>query len=169
MNAMEMLHRHVPGIMTAALEADTYCEMICDGFHLHPALIRLLLKIKGTDKMIAVTDSLMAAGCIDGFYTLGKNTIVVENGDAKLLNGIRAGSTLTLDKALRNLEKFTKRPINELISLVSTNALEMLGLTKQRGKIKTNFIADITAINKNTEVVFTIANGQIMYSKDRNV
>lgn len=66
MNAMKMLHMHDPGILSAALEGDTYAEMICDGYHLHPPIIRVLLKIKGLDRMIAVTDSTMAAGCGDG-------------------------------------------------------------------------------------------------------
>ena len=72
--------------------------MICDGRHLHPGIVRLLLKIKGTDRTIAVTDSIMAAGLSDGRYRLGVNEVIVEKGDAKLADtGTRAGSTLTMD------------------------------------------------------------------------
>ena len=70
--------------MGAALESDIYCEAICDGRHLHPGSVRLFLKAKGYDKVVAVTDSIMAAGLPDGEYKLGVNDVVVEDGDAKL-------------------------------------------------------------------------------------
>ena len=91
-NAMKLLHQHFPAIMGAALESDIYCEAICDGRHLHPGTVRLLLKVKGLDKVVAITDSIMAAGLPDGRYKLGVNDVIVEDGDAKLENGVRAGS-----------------------------------------------------------------------------
>ena len=93
--------------MGAALESDIYCEAICDGRHLHPGTVRLLLKVKGLDKVVAITDSIMAAGLPDGRYKLGVNDVFVEDGDAKLENGVRAGSTLTQNVALKNLLAFT--------------------------------------------------------------
>ena len=91
-------------MMGAALESDIYCEAICDGRHLHPGSVRLFLKAKGYDKVVAVTDSIMAAGLPDGEYKLGVNDVVVEDGDAKLKsNGVRAGSTLTTGTALKRL------------------------------------------------------------------
>ena len=99
-NAMKLLHQHFPAIMGAALESDIYCEAICDGRHLHPGTVRLLLKVKGLDRVVAITDSIMAAGLPDGKYKLGVNDVVVEDGDAKLAeNGVRAGSTLTQNVA----------------------------------------------------------------------
>ena len=107
-NAMAPLHQHRPAIIGAALESDVYCEMICDGLHLHPAIVRLLWKTKGPQRLVAITDSIMAAGLPDGNYHLGVNQVVVEKGDAKLASdGTRAGSTLTQDRALRNLLSFT--------------------------------------------------------------
>ena len=103
-NAMKLFHQHFPAIMGAALESDARCEAICDGRHLHPGTVRMLLKCKGWDRVIAITDSIMAAGLPDGRYKLGVNDVVVEDGDAKLAsNGVRAGSTLTTGQALRNL------------------------------------------------------------------
>ncbi len=104
-NAMKLLHQRFPAIWGAALESDTlYCEMICDGLHLHPGVIRLTIKAKGLDKVVAVTDSIMAAGLPDGNYKLGVNDVVVKDGDAKLAGKEnRAGSTLTTGKALKNL------------------------------------------------------------------
>ena len=67
-NAMKLFHQHFPSMMGAALESDIYCEAICDGRHLHPGSVRLFLKAKGYDKVVAVTDSIMAAGLPDGEY-----------------------------------------------------------------------------------------------------
>jgi len=111
-NAMKLMHQHFPAIMGAVLESDIYCEAICDGRHLHPAVVRLLLKVKGIDKVVAVTDSIMATGLPDGNYKLGVNDIVVVDGDAKLaVGGSRAGSTLTTVTALKNILKFTGLPL----------------------------------------------------------
>ena len=97
-NAMKLLHQHFPAIWGAVLEDDrVYCEVICDGRHLHPGTVRLILKTKGLERVVAVTDSIMAAGLPDGEYRLGVNEVVVIDGDAKLKeNGTRAGSTLSL-------------------------------------------------------------------------
>lgn len=84
-------------IWGVAIESDLYVEAICDGRHLHPGSVRLYLKSKGWDRVVAITDSIMAAGLPDGNYKLGVNDVVVEDGDAKLAStGVRAGSTLTL-------------------------------------------------------------------------
>ena len=105
-NAMGLFHQHRPGIMGAVLERPVCCEAICDGRHLHPGSVRMLLACKGWDKVVAVTDSIQAAGLPDGHYKLGVNDVVVEDGDAKLAsNGVRAGSTLTTGQALKNLVK----------------------------------------------------------------
>ena len=107
-NAMGLFHQHRPGMMGAVLEHDIYCEAICDGRHLHPGTVRMLLACKGWDKVVAITDSIQAAGLPDGHYKLGVNDVVVVDGDAKLAsNGVRAGSTLSQDTALRNIMAFT--------------------------------------------------------------
>lgn len=73
-NAMKLLHQHFPAIMGAVLESDIYCEAICDGRHLHPGTVRFLLKMKGLDKVIAITDSIMAAGLPDGGIHAGSQS-----------------------------------------------------------------------------------------------
>lgn len=105
---MKPLHHHAPAITTAVLESDGYCEAICDGKHLHPAVFRLLLKTKGLGRVIAVTDSMMAAGMREGIYKLGNNNVVVRGGEAKIMGtDVHAGSILTTIQALRNMMEFT--------------------------------------------------------------
>ena len=133
---MKLFHQHFPAIMGAVLETDVYCEAICDGRHLHPGTIRMLLKCKGIDRVIGITDSIMAAGLPDGRYRLGVNDVVVTDGDAMLADGSsRAGSTLTTGQAVKNVVRFTGRPLEEILPMYTTNPARMLGLEKQKGKI----------------------------------
>lgn len=167
MNAMKLLHMHDPAILTAVLEQDVYAEMICDGFHLHPPIVRLLLKIKGYDRMLAVTDSLSATGCPNGSYQLGVQTIVVKDGDAKVADtGVRAGSTLTMDRALKNLVSFTGKPTEQLSALVSANAARMLGL-EDVGELEITKRADLVALDADCRVQYTIAGGSIIHRGER--
>lgn len=164
MNAMKLLHMHDPAILTAVLESDIYAEMICDGIHLHPPIVRFLIKTKGLDRAIAVTDSLMAAGLPDGRYTIGGAEVVVEGGDAKLAaSGMRAGSTLTMIRALRNLRTFTGRPIEELSPLLSENPARMLGLSSETGSIETGKRADLVVLDEHDAVKMTMTDGRISF------
>lgn len=152
-NAMKLLHQHYPAIMGAVLESDIYCEAICDGRHLHPGVVRLLLKTKGIDKVIAVTDSIMAAGLPDGKYKLGVNDVVVVDGDAKLAeSGVRAGSTLTQIGALKNLISFTGRPLEQVLPMLTENPARLLGIFDQKGSIAEGKDADIVLLDENNEI-----------------
>lgn len=136
-NAMKLLHQHFPAVLGGVMEDEGIsCEMICDGRHLHPGIVRMLIKSKGLDKVVAVTDSMMAAGFPDGNYKLGVNDIVVVEGDAKLAsNGTRAGSTLTAKQSFRNLLKFTDYSIRELLPLWTENPAKLVGLYGQIGSL----------------------------------
>ena len=164
MNAMKLLHMHDPAILTAALESDIYAEMICDGFHLFPPIIRLLLKIKGADRMIAVTDSIMAAGLPDGSYYLGANDVEVVNGDAKVIaDGARAGSTLTMIKAVRNIMQYSSLPLELVSRLVSENPARMLGIFGETGSIAEGKRADLAILDSAMDVSATIARGRMRF------
>ncbi|GAB1483094.1 N-acetylglucosamine-6-phosphate deacetylase [Treponema sp.] len=166
MNAMKLLHMHDPAILTAVLESDIYAEMICDGFHLHPPIVRLLLKTKGLERMIAVSDSTMAAGFPDGEYALGLNKIVVKDGDAKLIsNGTRAGSTLTMIKALQNIQKFTGFKLESISKLLSENPARMLGIFQETGSIAEGKAADLVLLDTHLEVSMTLIGGKVAFEK----
>lgn len=165
-NAMGSIHQHRPSAIGAALETDIYSEMICDGFHLHPGIVRLMIKAKGKNKVIAITDSIMAAGLSDGNYKLGVNDIVVKNGDAQLAtDGVRAGSTLTLDKALRNLKTFTHKPMEELIAFMTLNPATLLGVEDRKGSIEIGKDADLVILDANGEPCMTMVEGSVVYRK----
>ncbi len=160
-NAMKLLHQHFPAIMGAAMESDIYCEAICDGRHLHPGVVRLLLKTKGMDKVVAITDSIMAAGLPDGNYKLGVNDVVVVDGDAKLAsNGVRAGSTLTTGQALKNILKFTGRPIEQVLLLLTENPAKLIGVFDKKGSIADGKDADLVILDEENNVYDTFVGGK---------
>lgn len=159
MNAMRLLHQHAPAIMGAVLESDVYCEAICDGRHLHPGTVRFLLKMKGIDRMVAITDSIMAAGLPDGEYKLGVNDVVVVDGDAKLKDGTRAGSTLTTGQALKNLIKFTGKTLDQILPVLTINPARVVGLDKTIGSLEPGKDADVVILDEAYNVKDTFVKG----------
>jgi N-acetylglucosamine-6-phosphate deacetylase len=127
-NAMRALAHREPGILGIVLDDDRlFAELICDGVHVVPELIRLWLKAKGADKAILVTDSMSAAGMPEGTYMLGTFEVTVADGRA-LANGTLAGSVLTMDRAVANVQRFTGASLATAVGLASTNPAALLGV-----------------------------------------
>lgn len=160
-NAMRLLHQHEPAIFGAVLESDCYCEVIADGRHLHPGTVRILVKAKGADRIVAISDSIMAAGLPDGYYHLGVNQVVVEQGDAKLVSdGTRAGSTLTQDVALQNLLAYTGLPLEQVVPMLSENPAREMGLFQRKGSIADGKDADLVCLDEENRIVHVFARGR---------
>lgn len=160
-NAMKLLHQHFPAIFGAVLEDEQlYCEILCDGRHLHPGTIRLIIKTKGLEHVVVVTDSIMAAGLSDGAYKLGVNDIVVMDGDAMLADGrSRAGSTLTTSQALNNLLIYTGKTVEELLPLLSENPARLIGMYGQIGSLEVGKSGNLVVMNREHSVVETFVKG----------
>ena len=163
-NAMRLFHQHDPAIFGVALERDVYVEAICDGRHLHPGTVRLYLRAKGYDRVVAVTDSIMAAGLPDGSYKLGVNDVIVENGDAKLPNGVRAGSTLTMAQALRNLMAFTGEGAETVSCLMTANPARLMGWAG-KGELDVGKDADLVLLDGDYQVARTVVGGRTVYTR----
>lgn len=164
-NAMGLFHQHRPGIMGAVLERDVYCEAICDGRHLHPGSVRMLLACKGYDRVVAITDSIQAAGLPDGHYKLGVNDVVVVDGDAKLADtGVRAGSTLTMDQALKNLVRFTGQPVERILPLLTLQPAKVIGMDHAKGSIAPGKDGDLAVLNDALDVMETYIAGVRVYA-----
>ncbi len=162
-NAMGLFHQHRPAIMGAVLERDVVCEAICDGRHLHPGTVRMLLACKGWDKVAAITDSIQAAGLPDGQYKLGVNDVVVREGDAVLADtGVRAGSTLTTGQALRNLVRFTGQGPEKVLPLLTENPSRLIGL-KGKGAIAPGMDADMVVLDEELNVCATYVGGTCVF------
>lgn len=160
-NAERLFHQHDPAIWGVALESGCWVEAICDGLHLHPGTVRLYLKAKGWDKVVAVTDSIMAAGLPDGDYKLGVNDVIVKDGDAKLPNGTRAGSTLTLCRALGRIMEWTGADVEKAAQLMTRNPAALMGWHR-KGDIAPGKDADLVLMDKLT-VKATFVKGEEVY------
>ena len=160
-NAMRLFHQHEPAIFGAVMASDVYCETICDGRHLHPGSVRMYCEAKGLDRVVAITDSIMAAGLPDGNYHLGVNDVVVIDGDAKLAsNGTRAGSTLTQDVALKNMLKWLPYSLEEILPTLTENPAKEMNLWDRKGSIETGKDADLVLLDENSDIVHVFARGK---------
>jgi N-acetylglucosamine-6-phosphate deacetylase len=165
MNAMKGIHQHTPSICTAAFYYDScYNELIMDGIHVVPEMVEFITKLKTPDKIIGVTDSLMAAGLPDGDYFIGFTPIVVKNGDCTLKeSGVRAGSTLKAINGFLNFQKFTHRSPIDAAKTWSLNAAKLFGLDKEQGSLEVGKKADYVLLNEANEVVSTVIGGVEVY------
>ena len=160
-NAMRLFHQHEPAIFGAVMESDVYCETICDGRHLAPGSVRMYCKVKGLDRIVAITDSIMAAGLPDGNYHLGVNDVVVKDGDAKLAsNGTRAGSTLTQDVALKNMLAWLPYSLAQILPTLTENPAREMGLWDRKGSIADGKDADLVLLDESSNVVHVFARGK---------
>lgn len=141
-NAMSQLDRHDLNVSGTAMASNAFCEVICDGKHVQKDVFKLLVQTKGIDKVVGITDSIMAAGLPDGRYTLAGAEIVVQKGDARLTNGVRAGSTLDAYTGLANAVTFTGLPLHQAIKIWTVNPARLVGLHNRIGTLELGKDAD---------------------------
>lgn len=147
-NAQTALHHRQPGVPGAALTDDRlYAEMICDGIHLHPDVIRLMVRAKGAARVAAITDAMEGAGMPDGQYALGGQPVFVQAGAARLADGTLAGSVLTMRQAFHNLvHRFGISPEEAAMMCTATPA-DSVG-EKQAGRIMAGAPAPVSRWSK---------------------
>lgn len=164
-NAMSGLHHRNPGAATALLEDDRVtAELILDGIHLAPSIVRLALKCKGLERLVLVTDAIRAKCLKNGEYDLGGQTIVLEDGAARLKsNGALAGSVLSLNQALRNACDYTGLELAHFIPSVTSTPARILGLSHKIGNIALYKHANFMILNKHLEVLYTLREGRVIY------
>lgn len=163
-NAMTALNHREPGIVGAAMDSDdVYCELIADNIHVHPAAQRILLKAKGIDRVILVTDSMRASGMGNGAYDLGGQTVIVEGDSARLENGTLAGSILTMDRALKNFKKNTGISVLEAVKTVTENPAKLLKMDDTIGSIGIGKYSDLVIFDDNFSISHTFVNGSLQH------
>ena len=160
-NGMRPFTHRDPGIIGAVLTDDRVsAELIADGIHVDPAAIRLLVKSKGLERVILISDGLSAAGMPDGKYRLGGFSIHVVGGVCRTEEGALAGSTATLDATVRNLAAFTGESIQSCVACATLNPARLLGIEKQKGVIAPGADADLVVLDKNYYVTQTYVRGR---------
>ncbi len=163
-NGMPGLHHRKPGLLAAVLGDERIrAQIIADGIHVHPAMIRLLIRMKGTDHTILITDATRAAGMPDGRYELGSDQIHVEGGIARNSEGSLAGSTLTMDQALRNVMTYADLSLMQALPMATQTPAAAIGLNQHKGSIQPGFDADIVILDQTNHVQLTMVEGRVAY------
>ena len=161
-NGMRSFSHREPGIIGAVFTDERVTiEMICDGIHLHPAAMKMAFAIKGKDKIILISDAMMATGLADGGYDLGGQDVLVAGGVARLQNGSLAGSTITLNRAVYNAVHLVGVPLQQAIQMVTLNPARAIGVDKFKGSIEIGKDADLVAFNDNLDITFAMVGGKI--------
>jgi len=163
-NAMRPLDHREPGILGTALTCDAlYAELICDGIHTAPEMVKLWWRAKGQERAILVTDAMSATGMPDGEYQLGGFAVQVANGRA-MARGVLAGSVLTLDRALTNFMAFTGAPLEQALRLLTVNPATMTGLGDQAGSVAVGMPANLVAVDGMGKLVGSVVNGKAVFN-----
>lgn len=163
-NAQSGLTHRKPGVVGAAFdkgaEMGVRAEMICDGFHIHPAALRIAFKTMGEDGTVIVSDSMKAAGCPDGEYDLGGQPVFVRDGKALLEDGTIAASTSNLHEELKNVISFGI-PVKQAIKSVSINPAKAIRVDKETGSIEEGKFADLVVMDKDWNIKLVMVKGEI--------
>lgn len=165
-NAMPPFAHREPGVIGAAIEDAEQIELICDGIHIHPSMIRSVFRLFNKDQVCLISDSMRAAGMEDGEYSLGGQKVFVKNGKAVLLDGTIAGSATNLKESLKKAISFGV-PIAKAIQAVTMNPAKAAGVFEERGSLSPGKIADITIFDKDFNVILVLKNGNKVYENKK--
>lgn len=164
-NGMNALHHREPGVPGAALADERYSvQLIADLIHLHRLAIKLCYNAKGYERCILITDAMSATCMGDGRYKLGALDVIVKNGEARLPEGNLAGSTLTMDRAVKNVIETVHIPAELALQMASRIPAQSIGET-DRGIIEVGKRADLILLDGDWSVVRTMVDGQTVYEK----
>lgn len=161
-NAMTPLtHREVGVTGTVMINQNVYAELVLDGIHVSYPAAKVLLKMKGKDKVVLITDSVETAGLPDSIYESSMGTVRVNNHQVRLLNGTLAGSQADMNQCVKNVYQHLGLTLNQAVSLASYNPAKSLGIDKM-GEIKVGNFADIIFFDDNFQMKQTIVKGKVL-------
>lgn len=163
-NAMPPFSHRAPGVIGAACD-NTTCnvEIICDGVHLHPSVVRTTLKMFGEDRVVFISDSMMATGMPDGEYSLGGQAVkVVGNKATLVVDGAIAGSATNLMDCMKNAVKNMGIPLETAVKCAAVNSAKSIGIYDQYGSIAPGKVANIVLLDEELEVKNVILKGIVI-------
>lgn len=165
-NAMRDFNHREPGILGAVLtDSRVFTELFADGVHVDPTVVEMLLRCKGTRKVLLITDAISAAGMPDGDYQLGSLAVKVSSGVCRSLEGSLAGSTLSQDRALQNIVRWTGMPLEEAIWMLSRNPADSIGVAGFKGSVRAGCDADLVLLDDDLTVQATFCEGTLAYQR----
>ena len=159
-NAMRPLDHRDPGIIGEVLSDDRLtADMIVDGIHVAPSVVKVFLEAKGHERAVLITDAISATGMPDGRYQLGPIEVDVKDGKCTS-NGSLAGSVLTMDRAVRNVTKFSNWSLRDAVQAATLNPARAVGLAAAHGALEVGGNADFIVLSPAGEVLKTIVGGR---------
>lgn len=159
-NAMPPLHHRNPGVIGAAVDAGATPEIIADGVHIHASAVRAAFEMFGPERMILISDSMMATGLSDGEYSLGGQPVTVRGNLATLHDGTLAGSATDLMGCLRVAVRDMGIALEDAVCAASENPARAIGIFGERGSLETGKIADAVVLDANLETKAVIVRGR---------
>ena len=163
-NGMPGIHHRQPGLFVAALEnPDVTFQIIPDGIHVHPAVIRMLTRLVGMERVVVITDAMRAAGLGDGEYAAFDGFVTVRNGEARTSDGGLAGSTLTMEDALKNMMRFCDLTLEEALPMLTRVPARSIGMYPQKGSLAVGADADVVIWDEASGVQATFIGGELVY------
>ena len=164
-NAMNGLNHRAPGAVGAVFDdSSVSAELICDGFHIHPAVLRTAFRLLGEKRTVVVSDSMRAAGLPDGVSELGGQTVYVKDGRARLADGTIAGSTTNLCDEVKNLVNFGV-PLRQVFRSATINPAREAEMDGEIGSIEPGKIADLYVFDSNLGLKLVIAKGKVLVDR----
>ncbi|HEX9986777.1 MAG TPA: N-acetylglucosamine-6-phosphate deacetylase [Thermoanaerobaculia bacterium] len=163
-NAMTPLGHREPGVVGAAFNAiDATAELIADGVHVHPAVLRMAAQTM-PHRINLVTDAIRACGLAEGTYHLYEYPITVADGAARLVDGTLAGSVLTMSRAVQNMVELAGLPIESVLPLATEVPARILGVSDRKGRLDVGYDADVVVLNERLEVENVWVRGRMLSS-----
>ncbi|HLE26595.1 MAG TPA: N-acetylglucosamine-6-phosphate deacetylase [Anaerolineales bacterium] len=167
-NAMAGLGHREPGTVGAMLALPhIQCELIADNIHVHPAAMKVLVEVKGPERVILITDAIRGAGMPEGDYKIDERIVHIRDGAVRLPDGQLAGSILTMERALQNILHATQLSLRAAWPMTSRNAARAIGLSARKGSLEVGKDADLVLFDSNFEVQVTIVEGEIVFVSPR--
>ncbi len=159
-NAMPPLSHREPGVIGAARDAkNCRVELICDGIHIHPSVVRATFEMFGAERIILISDSMRATGLVDGQYTLGGQDVFVKGAKATLADGTIAGSVTNLAECMRKVVKEMGIPLETAVACAAVNPAREIGIYDTCGSITPGKTADLVLLDKELQVKAVYING----------
>lgn len=166
-NGMRGLHHREPGVLGAAyLRDELYVELIADGIHCRPEMIKLAYNQITSERMILITDSLRAKWLEKGTYDLGGQPVYVNETKATLSDGTLAGSILKMNDAIKNTMEYTDCSMTDIIKMTAENPAKQLRIFDRKGSIQVGKDADLVILNDRLDVEMTFCRGNLAFKKE---
>lgn len=165
-NAMPPIHHRDPGLITACInEPEVLAEVIPDGVHLDPQIVRLAIRAKGTERVALISDAFSATGLPEGTHTLGPHQVTVKGALCTLENGTIAGSILTMNLAVRNAIEFAGVSLVEAVRMASLIPAQVAGCAHRKGSLEPGKDADVTLLTRDFRCEATWVRGRLRYRR----